>query len=72
MIRYKINIVSELKDAGYNSSRIRSEKLMGQSTLQQLRKKKLVSWANINRICTMLNCQPGDILEYVQDEKNGD
>lgn len=72
MIRYKINIVSELKDAGYNSSRIRSEKLMGQSTLQQLRKKELVSWANINRICTMLNCQPGDILEYVQDEKNGD
>ena len=57
MIIYK-NILSQLKDAGYNTTRIRKEKLLPQSTLQRL----------LNIICTLLNCQPGDILEYIPDE----
>ena len=65
---YKINILQALKEAGYNSHRIRKEKIMGQATLQQLRNGELVSWKNINIICKLLNCQPGDIMEYVDDE----
>lgn len=71
-IVYKIDVLQSLKEAGYNTNRIRIEKLMGQAALQQLRDGKLVSWANIDRICTMLNCQPGDILEHVEErDKNG-
>lgn len=62
-IRYKLDILEALKKAGYSSTRIRNEKLMGQATLQQLRHDELVSWKNIARICAILGCQPGDILE---------
>ena len=66
-IQYKIDVLDALKQAGYTSYRLRQEKLMGERVIQQLRKGELVSWANISRICSMLNCQPGDILEY-EDE----
>lgn len=67
-IKYKIDILSALKDAGYSQNRIRNDKLIGQSYLTQIRHNDLVSWKTINTICTLLNCQPGDILEYVPDD----
>ena len=67
-VKYKIDILPALKEAGYNTTRLRKEKLLAESTIQQLRKGDLVSWANISRICSMLNCQPGDILEYRDSE----
>ncbi len=66
-IRYKIDVMAELKKKGYTSKRIRDEKLMGQSYLQQLRHGELVSWKAIDVICKLLECQPGDLLEYVKD-----
>ena len=66
-IRYKVNILSSLKDAGYNTSVLRREKLIGEATIQKLRKNELVSWATITTICKLLNCQPGDILEYAEE-----
>lgn len=63
-IRYKFDILEALKSAGYTTYRIRKENILGQSTLQQIRRGELVSWANIERLCRLLNCQPGDILEY--------
>ncbi len=70
-VGYKIDILAALKAAGYSSTRIRNEKLMGQATLQQLRHRELVSWMNIATICKLLQCQPGDILEYTE-EKDGE
>ena len=69
MIRYKIDVLAQLKDAGYNTNRIRTEKIMGEAMLQKIRKHELPSWSALNTICTILNCQPGDILEYVSDVK---
>lgn len=66
-IRYKGNVLQMLKDAGYNTNRLRKEKLIGEATIQKLRQGELVSWATINTICTLLNCQPGDIVEYEKD-----
>lgn len=67
-IKYKIDILAALKDAGYSQNKIRNEKLIGQSYLTQLRHQDLVSWKTINTICKLLNCQPGDILEYIPDK----
>ena len=69
---FKIDILSALKDRGYNTTRLRREKLLAEGVIQALRDKKPISWANISRICELLDCQPGDILEYNQDgESNG-
>ena len=66
-IKYKIDIMAELKKRGYSSTRIREEKLIGQSYLQQIRHGELVSWKTLNTICALLECQPGDLIEFVND-----
>ena len=66
-IVYKIDILSELKKRGYSQNRIRCEKLIGQSYLTQLRHGELVSWKTIETLCQLLNCQPGDLIEYIDD-----
>ena len=66
-IRYKIDIMARLKERGYSSTRIRKKKLIGQSYLQQIRHGELVSWKTIDTICALLDCQPGDLLEYVKE-----
>ena len=33
-------------------------------------KAKAIKLSTLNSICKALNCQPGDILEYVEDEDN--
>ncbi|MCM1059632.1 MAG: helix-turn-helix transcriptional regulator [Eubacterium sp.] len=43
---------------------------MGESKIQNIRK-NAVSVETINQLCILLNCQPGDILEYIPDiQKN--
>ena len=68
-IRYKIDILAELKKRGYTSTKIREEKLIGQSYLQQLRHGELVSWKTLDTICPLLDCHPADLIEYVKDEE---
>ena len=67
-IRYKVDILAELKKKGYSSTRIRELKLIGQSYLQQLRRGELVSWKTLDTICSLLECQPGALLEYVEEK----
>ena len=64
MLKYKFNVLEELKARGYTTYRIRQEKLLSESTVQKLRERPPVSWENIDSLCRMLDCQPGDILEY--------
>ena len=68
-LRYKIDILSALKNKGYSTTRIREEKLIGQSYLQQLRHDELVSWKTIDTLCRLLECNVGDIVEYVDLKK---
>ena len=70
-IVYKIDIVKALKDAGWSSYRIRKEKIIGEQQMTQIRKGEIVSTACLDKICKLLDCQPGDILEYVPTE-NGE
>ena len=67
-LRYKMDVMAALKESGYSSTKIREEKLIGQSYLQQIRHGELVSWKTIDTLCMLLECQPGDIVEYVPDE----
>ena len=64
---YKIDVLSTLKEAGYNTNKIRTEGLLSQSTLQKLREGKGLSGENLERICSLLDCQPADLIEYVKD-----
>lgn len=63
-----------LKEKGWNTTRIRKEGLIGQGTLTNLRNGTGgLDHKTIDRLCRVLDCQPGDIMEYVEpDGKNSD
>lgn len=67
MIKYKVNIMDSLKAKGYTSYRLRKEKIFGEATMTKFRNKEYINFDNLNLLCTLLNCQPGDILEFVPD-----
>lgn len=64
-LQYKVDVLTALKEKGYNTNRIRTEGLLSQSTLQKFRNKQGVSWENLETLCSLLDCQPGDLIEYV-------
>lgn len=69
MIKYKIDVIQELASKGYNSTRIRKEKLLAESTLTKLRRGEPVNASTLNDICIMLRLQPGDVLEVVATDE---
>lgn len=69
MIRYKKNVMEELKERGYSSTRIRREKILSESTMQRLRRGELIGLDAVNSICIILRCQPGDILEVAPSDR---
>ena len=67
-IVYKKDILAALKEAGYNTNRLRKEKLLSEGVIQSLRENKYIALQNISKISELLNCQPGDLLEYVPED----
>lgn len=68
---YKLNILDALKSIDITTYKIRKEKLLSESTVQKLRRFEPVSWENIESLCELLNCQPGDILKYEPIDNQG-
>ena len=71
-IRYKINVLETLKSAGYSQNHIRNEKLLGMSVVSKIRAGGLPSWHELDVICGLLHCQPGDIVEHIDGEPDSD
>lgn len=67
-IVYKIDVLAALKEKGFSTYRLRKEKLLGEATIQQLRNGDIVSWATIDTLCVLLECQPGDLVEHKKQE----
>ena len=67
-MKYKIDVLAALKEAGFNTSTIRKEKIMGEAMLQKIRSGQMVSWATLETICALLYCQPGDLIEYIKED----
>ena len=68
MIVFKIDVIKELKAAGYNTNRLRTEKIIGESSLTKIRKGICPSATTLNTICRLLKTQPGILIEYIPDE----
>lgn len=69
MLRYKTNLQQRLKEAGYSTYRLRKERLLPESTVQKLRTgNTTITLESLNVVCSILRCQPGDILEWVAED----
>jgi putative transcriptional regulator len=68
MLKYKIDILEALKNKGYSTYKLRKDKIMGEATLQKYRNSEcIIAYDNLNLLCKLLECQPGDIIEYIAD-----
>jgi putative transcriptional regulator len=71
MLTYKIDVLKELAQRGYTANRMRKEKILSESTMQNLRNRSDINTKTLNTLCIILRCQPSDIIEIVptDDEK---
>ena len=65
------NLMKENKITAY---RLRKDKVIGTASIEKLlgNQKGHIDTRSIERLCAYLNCQPGDIMEYVPDEQKGE
>lgn len=69
-IRYN-KLFELLKEKGLTMYSLRKNKIVGTETLEKMRKGiGHIDDRSINRLCEYLNCQPGDLMEYVEDNKD--
>ena len=65
-------LYSLMKERGLSTYRIRQENIISQGALTSLKNNKSVTTETINKLCKALNCQPGDIMEYVDENDTND
>lgn len=68
MLIYKFDVLAELKKYGYTTTKLRRERLLGENAIQSLRNGEMVGIKSIDKICALLDMQPGNIIRYI--EKN--
>lgn len=62
-------LFSLLSEKGLSVWALHKEKVIGDATIEKLRKNQgNIDTRSIVRLCKYLQCQPGDIMEYVEDE----
>lgn len=59
-----------LKKKGITTYRIRKENLISQAALTKMKKGEgHIDTRTLERLCSLLQCQPNDIMEYVEEEE---
>ena len=72
MIVYKIDVLAALREHGYTTYTIKQQKMISESSMQRIREGQCVAGQTLNSLCRLLHCQPGDLLEYIPDQKDED
>ena len=68
---HKLKALMESK--GISFYKLKTDKIIGAATFEKIRLDYgNIDTRSINSICRYLNCQPGDILEYIPDQPQAD
>ncbi len=71
MLKYKIDIIQKLQEAGVNTTVAKKTGVFGQATMKKFKDGDTnISLDNLNRLCCILEMQPRDILKYIETEKD--
>lgn len=71
MVKYT-KLLDKLNELGYNTYKIKQEKLMGQKTYSQLKRGDTdfdLNLKSLDKIAKALNCDPWDLVEFIDDRK---
>lgn len=70
MLKYKFNVGEALERAGLNMYKAKTTKVLSQNTLKKIKNDDTsISLDSLNKVCTILDMQPKDIIMYVEDEE---
>ena len=69
-IRYKLDVIKALKDAGYSTYYIRQSKILCEDTLQAIRSGRYVAPRNLAKLSILLRRPLSDIAEYLTDDSD--
>ena len=61
-------LVKKLHEAGITSYTIKRDKIIGQATYKKIMEGGDIDTRTIAKLCKVLQCQPGDILEYEEEQ----
>ncbi|MBD5128649.1 MAG: helix-turn-helix transcriptional regulator [Ruminococcaceae bacterium] len=56
------------KEKGISTYKIRKDNLISQSSLTKMKNGGDVDTKTLEKVCAILNCQPGDIMEYIPED----
>lgn len=68
MLTYKIDVMKAITEKGYTSYQIRNQKLLGENALQAIRNNRMIGIKVLDQLCSLLDLQPGEIIEYRKEE----
>lgn len=66
-LRYRIDVLKALKKSGYSTYQLQKDRILSNTSIQKLRKGEILGADGLEKLCKLLHCQPGDIIEYVED-----
>ncbi|MEE0274299.1 MAG: helix-turn-helix domain-containing protein [Clostridia bacterium] len=61
-------LINLMHEKGITSYTIKRDKVIGQATYKKIIEGGDIDTRTIAKLCKLLNCQPGDILEYSEDD----
>lgn len=67
-IRYD-KMMQIFRERGITSYTMKKEKIIGQATWKKIHEGGHIDTKSIDALCSFLQCQPGDLLEWVPDEE---
>lgn len=67
-ISYK-KLLKIFDEKGINTYTIKRDNIIGQASWKKIHEGGHIDTRTIEKLCKYLNCQPGDIMEYIPDEK---
>jgi len=70
-IRYD-KLLALMEEKGITSYTIKKDNVIGQATFKKIKEGGAIDTRTISKLCALLNCQPGDIIEYAPDTKDGE
>lgn len=64
-----MNICQKLREAGYTSYGLQKDGILSTTMWTRLVHRKSISWRTLDKICALLEMQPGEIIGYKHENK---
>lgn len=62
-------MIERMNDRGITSYTVKRDNIIGQATFRKIKEGGDIDTRTIAKMCEVLDCQPGDLLEYVPESK---